>query len=240
MKSLSPMCRILSAAAWLVALAAFATVPSRPAYAADGPALQSIDVQPLANERMRLTLHLSGPAPQPLSFTIDNPARVAIDLPNTSLALPSRRIDVQSGGVNSILAAEGKNRSRLVVSLDKLVPYDVERQGNDIVVTLGTSAAGVSQAQSEMANAQTPSDTGAAAMPVAGLKRSITPRSGCSTTRSTRYSAATWTCSCRRPTARSTTRTYHAIWRPAEPRSSRPSSPRRREGPASVCPPSSG
>ncbi|MGH8180826.1 MAG: type IV pilus secretin PilQ [Steroidobacteraceae bacterium] len=163
MKSLSPMCRILSAAAWLVALAAFATAPSRPAYAADGPALQSIDVQPLANERMRLTLHLSGPAPQPLSFTIDNPARVAIDLPNTSLALPSRRIDVQSGGVNSIVAAEGKDRSRLVVSLDKLVPYDVERQGNDIVVTLGTSAAGVSQAQSQMATGQTPADNGAAA-----------------------------------------------------------------------------
>jgi type IV pilus assembly protein PilQ len=165
MKSLSPMCRILSAAAWVVALAAFASVPSRPAYAADGPALQSIDVQPLANERMRLTLHLSGPAPQPLSFTIDNPARVAIDLPNTSLALPSRRIDVQSGGVNSILAAESKDRSRLVVSLDKLVPYDVERQGNDIVVTLGTSAAGVSQAQSQMANAETPTNNGAAATP---------------------------------------------------------------------------
>ena len=35
MKSLSPMCRILSAAAWLAALAAFAALPSRAAYAAD-------------------------------------------------------------------------------------------------------------------------------------------------------------------------------------------------------------
>jgi type IV pilus assembly protein PilQ len=167
MKSLSPMCRILSAAAWLAALAAFATLPTRPAYAADGPALQSIDVQPLANERTRLTLHLSGPAPQPLSFTIDNPARVAIDLPGTSLALPSRRIDVQSGGVNSILAAEGKNRSRLVISLDKLVPYDVERQGNEIVVTLGGSSAGAAQSQAQMANAGTPADSATAATPVA-------------------------------------------------------------------------
>ena len=154
MKSLSPMCRILSAAAWLAALAAFATLPSRPAYAADGPALQSISVQPLANERVQLTLHLSGEAPQPLSFTIDNPARIAIDLPNTTLALPSRRIDVQSGGVNSILAAEGKGRSRLVVSLDKLVPYDIERQGDNIVVTVGAAGAGVaamSQAQPQAA-----------------------------------------------------------------------------------------
>jgi type IV pilus assembly protein PilQ len=155
MKSLSPMCRILSAAAWLAALTAFAVLPGRPADAADGPALQSISVQPLANERVQLTLHLSGAAPQPLSFTIDNPARIAIDLPNTTLALPSRRIDVQSGGVNSILAAESKSRSRLVVSLDKLVPYDVERQGNDIVVTVGASSgvASMSQAQPQAAEA---------------------------------------------------------------------------------------
>src|SRR5579883_1989776 len=141
MKSPSPMCRILSAAAWLIALAAFAALPNRPARAADEPALQSIDVQPLNNDRTQLTLHLSGPAPQPLSFTIDNPARIAIDLPNTTLALPSRRIDVQSGGLASIVAAEGKSRSRLVLSLDRLVPYDVQRQGNEIVVTLGAGGA---------------------------------------------------------------------------------------------------
>lgn len=140
MKSLSPMCRFLSAAAWLVALTAFATLPSRAARAADGPALQSIDVQPLSNERTQLTLHLSGPAPQPLSFTIDNPARIAIDLPDTALALPSRRIDVQSGGLDSILAAEGKSRSRLVLSLDRMMPYDIVRQGNEIVVTVGASS----------------------------------------------------------------------------------------------------
>src|SRR5579872_25338 len=151
MKSLSPMCRILGAAAWLAALAAFAALPSRTAAAADA-ALQSIDVQPLPNERMQLTLHLSGPAPQPLSFTIDNPARIAIDLPNTTLALPSRRIDVQSSGLESIVAAEGKSRSRLVLSLDKMMPYDIERRSNDIVVTLGASAAsGTQQGPAESA-----------------------------------------------------------------------------------------
>ncbi|HZT02059.1 MAG TPA: type IV pilus secretin PilQ [Steroidobacteraceae bacterium] len=165
MKSLSQMCRILSAAAWLAALAALATLPSRPAYSADGPALQSIDVQPLSSERMQLTLHLSGPAPQPLAFTIDNPARISIDLPNTTLALPSRRIDVQSSGLDSILAAEGKSRSRLVLSLDKMVPYDVQREGNTIVVTLG-SASGNAQTQPQMANAgPATADSASAAAP---------------------------------------------------------------------------
>ncbi len=161
MKCPSPMYRILSAAAWLAALAAFAMLPGRPAYAADGPALQSVGVQPLSNDRVRLTLHLSGPAPKPLSFTIDNPARIAIDLPDTTLALPSRRIDVQSGGLNSILAAEGKHRSRLVLSLDKMMPYDIERQGDEVIVTLGsTGSAAGPQGASEAADSAAPSDQG--------------------------------------------------------------------------------
>ncbi|MGH8199778.1 MAG: type IV pilus secretin PilQ [Steroidobacteraceae bacterium] len=163
MKSLSAMCRILSAAVWLAALAAFATLPSHTAVAADGAALQSIDVTPLPNERVQLTLHLSGPAPQPLSFTIDNPARIAIDLPNTTLALPSRRIDVQSGGLDSILAAESKDRSRLVLSLDHMVSYDISRQGNEILVTLGSSAAANAQTETQATGEPTQSDNGSSA-----------------------------------------------------------------------------
>ena len=47
-----------------------------------------------------------------------------------TLALPSRRIDVHASGLDTILAAETKDRTRLVLNLDKLVPYDtrVERQ----------------------------------------------------------------------------------------------------------------
>ncbi len=61
---------------------------------------------------------LSGPAPQPLPFTIDKPARIALDLPNTALALASRRIDVRNGGVDTVLAAEANGRTRLVVNVD--------------------------------------------------------------------------------------------------------------------------
>src|SRR3569833_443754 len=84
-------------------------------------------------------MRLSGPAPQPLSFTIDNPARISFDLPNTELALPSRRIDVHTAGLDSILAAEAKDRARLVLNLDKLVPYDTRVDGNNIVVLLGAT-----------------------------------------------------------------------------------------------------
>jgi len=99
--------------------------------------LQSVDVQTLPGNQVQLKLHLSGAAPQPLPFTIDKPARIAFDLPNTVLALPSRRIDVRSGGVDTVLAAEANGRTRLVVNVAELLPYTTEVQGNDILVTLG-------------------------------------------------------------------------------------------------------
>jgi type IV pilus assembly protein PilQ len=116
-------------------------LPGAPALAADQPALQAIDVQPLTGQQLQLTMRLSGPASQPLSFTIDNPARISFDLPNTTLALPSRRIDVHASGLDTIVAAETKDRTRLVLNLDKLVPYDTRVEGNNIIVLLGGASA---------------------------------------------------------------------------------------------------
>jgi type IV pilus assembly protein PilQ len=137
MKRHTPMSRILAAAAWLAIAGVLGTLPSQPARAQDGPKLEAIDVQPLPGQQVQVTMRMSGPAPQPLSFTIDNPARISFDLPGITLALPSRRIDVHSSGLDSILAAETKDRTRLVLNLDKLVPYDTRVDGNNIIVSLG-------------------------------------------------------------------------------------------------------
>jgi type IV pilus assembly protein PilQ len=138
--------RILGTAAWVVIAGALAVVPGTPALAQDQLSLQAVDVQPLAGQQLQLTMKLSGPAPQPLSFTIDNPARISFDLPGTTLALPSRRIDVHASGLDTVLAAETKDRTRVVLNLDKLMPYDARVEGNNIIVTLGTSAAGATVA----------------------------------------------------------------------------------------------
>src|SRR5277367_3113325 len=104
---------------------------------ADDPLkLESIDVQ-TSGQQVLLKLHLSGPAPQPLPFTIDKPARIAFDLPNTTLALATRRFDVHSGGVDTVLAAEANGRTRLVVNVDSLMPYTTKVDGDTIIVTLG-------------------------------------------------------------------------------------------------------
>ncbi|HUA77637.1 MAG TPA: AMIN domain-containing protein, partial [Acetobacteraceae bacterium] len=112
------------------------------AQSADSLKLETIDVQ-TTGQQVQLKLHLSGPAPEPLPFTIDKPARIAFDLPHTALALASRRIDVKSGGVDSVLAAEANGRSRVVVDVDSLMPYTTQVQGNDIIVKIGQQVAEV-------------------------------------------------------------------------------------------------
>ena len=107
------------------------------ARAADPLKLESIDVQTLAGQQVQLKLHMNGPAPEPLPFTIDKPARIALDLPNTALALASRRIDVHSGGVDTVLAAEANGRTRVVIDVESLLPYTTKVVGDTIIVTLG-------------------------------------------------------------------------------------------------------
>jgi type IV pilus assembly protein PilQ len=143
-------------AACLVLLAA-ALPGLAPAQPAEGLKLEAIDVQTLPGQQLQLRLRLNGPAPEPLSFTIDRPARIALDLPNTALALDSRRIDVNSGGVATILAAEAGGRTRLVLNLDQLMPYQTRVEGNSILVNIGGPQA------TQSATAAAPAATGAGA-----------------------------------------------------------------------------
>src|SRR6516162_8281675 len=156
MHSSSLMNRLFGAAASLALAAGLGLVPAAPARSADQPALQSVDVQPLPGQQMQITMRLSGPAPQPMSFTIDNPARISFDLPNTTLAMASKRIDVHAAGLDTIVAAETKDRTRLVLNLDKLVPYDTHVAGNNIVVMLGANAGTATAAAVPAAAASAP------------------------------------------------------------------------------------
>ncbi len=101
--------------------------------------LQDIQVRPLPGDRIELRLVTSGPAPAPLAFTIDNPARISLDLPGTALALATRRKDVKMGPLDTILAAEAQGRTRVVLNLDRMVPYETRVDGNAVVVTLGAA-----------------------------------------------------------------------------------------------------
>jgi len=101
--------------------------------------LTQIDATALPGDQVQLRLKLSDTAPQPLVFTVDNPARISMDLADTTIALPARRIDVKRGVLDTVNVAEANGRTRVVLNLNTMVPYDTKVEGDTIVVTVGST-----------------------------------------------------------------------------------------------------
>jgi type IV pilus assembly protein PilQ len=108
--------------------------------------LEAIDVQPLPGQQVELRLRLNGAAPEPTAFTIDDPARISLDLPNTALGLESRRQDANVGPLTTVLAAEANGRTRVVMNLSAMVPYQTRVQGDSVYVLLGQGPGGAAPA----------------------------------------------------------------------------------------------
>ena len=103
--------------------------------------LDDVSYSALPGERARITLTMSEPlAAEPLSFTIDNPARLAIDLPGATLNLADRSQRIGIGMADSLNAVEAAGRTRVVINLARSVSYDMAVEGSNVILTLGADA----------------------------------------------------------------------------------------------------
>jgi type IV pilus assembly protein PilQ len=111
--------------------------------AAAARTLTGLDVASTEGGAVRITLTLSAPAPEPVVFSVDKPARVSLDLAETKLAVPERYKRVGAGRVRSVAAAEASGRTRIVVELSELAPYSVRAEGNQVVLDVQGGTTGV-------------------------------------------------------------------------------------------------
>ncbi len=111
-----------------------------PVFSQEGSALQSIEASGLPGDGVQVRMKLSGPPADPLSFTIDRPARISFDLPGTTNALEQRRQNIGIGPLTTITSAEAQGRTRVVFNLTEVTPYETRIDGNDIVVLLRPTA----------------------------------------------------------------------------------------------------
>jgi type IV pilus assembly protein PilQ len=106
--------------------------------------LEAVNFASLPGNKVQIVLTMQGEKPpaNPLSFTIDNPARVALDFPNTSSNV-SKKQSIGVGVARSINVVEAKGRTRVVMNLVKLVPYETRVEGNKIYITLESGSSDV-------------------------------------------------------------------------------------------------
>ena len=106
-------------------------------------ALQDVSYSSLSGDAVQITLQLEQPASEPLVFTIDDPARIALDLPDTENRLAGKSGDIGIGVVTGYSSAEAKGRTRVVINLAQMTSYETSVSGNSIILTLGSKSSQV-------------------------------------------------------------------------------------------------
>ncbi len=131
--------------AWLLILAtALAGAPA--AARAAGATLNAISYSSLPGDRVEVRLDLSAPVAEPLTFAVDNPARIALDLPGVALNLERKTQSIGIGMARSVTAVEAAGRTRVVLNLVRLVPYQARVVGSSVLVTIESAGAAGSAA----------------------------------------------------------------------------------------------
>src|SRR5690554_5539759 len=99
--------------------------------------LEDVSFSSLPGERLEVTLKFDGQPPEPSGYTIERPARIAMDLRDTTSGLNTRSIPLGSGNAQSMTVVETKDRTRLIFNLVELAPYETVRNNNSLVMTIG-------------------------------------------------------------------------------------------------------
>ena len=77
----------------------------------------------------------------PPNFAVANPARIALDFPNTVNALGRANQDVDQGDLRSVNVVQGAGRTRVVLNLRRSVAHEASLDGNTVVINLSAPAA---------------------------------------------------------------------------------------------------
>ena len=126
----------------LLGVAAFSTILQAEDQSGLVNKIESLDFSSLpggrVSVRIKTTLPLSNP---PAGFTLNNPARIALDFPKVANGLSKSNIQADQGALKSVTLAQAKDRTRMVLNLSKNVAYSTSSNANEITITLQANAA---------------------------------------------------------------------------------------------------
>ncbi|HQU87354.1 type IV pilus secretin PilQ [Denitromonas sp.] len=99
-------------------------------------AIEALDVS-RQGANIYVKVRLKTPMAQPpASFSVASPARIAFDFPGTGNALGRSLQAIDEGDLRSANIVQVGDRTRLVLNLVKMTPYDTTVEGQDVVIAL--------------------------------------------------------------------------------------------------------
>ena len=98
--------------------------------------LTNIVFSKLSGDNVQINIVTDSATERPGTFSTDNPARIALDFFGVSEQLPESLIDVDIGKVESIIAVETPDRTRVIINLLDTARYEITEADDGYSVTI--------------------------------------------------------------------------------------------------------
>ena len=122
---------------------------------ASARALVGLDYSVMTGNTVQVVFTFDEPAVAPRTFTIDEPARIALDFGDTENKLEQRNMQVGIGAMQSIISAASQNRTRVVLNLSQKANYTTNVSGNQVILTLAGSDQTLAETEATATTAST-------------------------------------------------------------------------------------
>jgi type IV pilus assembly protein PilQ len=105
---------------------------------AEAAVIENIAFTSRPDARLEVQLTFDEPPSADLeSYTIEEPARIVVDLPQTRSALAEKHFSLSQPNTTSVMVLESGDRTRLIVNLVELVPFESQISGRRLTLRVG-------------------------------------------------------------------------------------------------------
>ena len=98
--------------------------------------LEKIDFSTMPGNKVQIQLVFANSNITHRNFSTDNPARIVLDFPNITLGLPKKSNTIGIGVVQNINAVETQDRTRIVLSLIRMVPFNIVVENRRVLISV--------------------------------------------------------------------------------------------------------
>jgi len=105
---------------------------------ANASTLEDIQFASLPGDKTEIRMVFDQVPPQPSGYTIEQPARIVLDMPGVTSALTQKHHTLGAGNARRVSVIGAGDRTRTIVNLTTLVGYETRLEGNALVLVVGT------------------------------------------------------------------------------------------------------
>ena len=107
---------------------------------AQSVSMTDIGFNALPGGKFEIRMKFDGTPPAPQGYTIEKPARIALDLPGVASKLAQKKHTLAFDNAQSVVVVESGGRTRVIVNLVEIAPYQSTIEGDELVIAVGSGA----------------------------------------------------------------------------------------------------